>query len=101
VNPRDYPAWLVHLADEDYEFIRKFVLASGSLKDLARQYDVSYPTIRLRLDRLIERIEIADKVPATDILQARIRLLVANGDIAEPVGKQLLQLHRSVNGGKK
>ena len=43
----DIPAWLVHLEDEDRQFIKRLVLASGSLKQLAAEYGVSYPTIRL------------------------------------------------------
>ena len=45
-------SWLAKLSDEDVSFIKRFVLASGSLKDLAKAYDISYPTVRLRLDRL-------------------------------------------------
>ena len=45
------------LEEEDLEFIRKFVLASGSLKEMAKEYGVSYPTIRLRLDKLIQLIQ--------------------------------------------
>lgn len=99
---RELPAWLSHLEDEDYQFIKKLVLASGSLKELAAEYSVSYPTIRIRLDRLIERIRLVDTIPATDPLQARIRLLVADGEITEKVGKTLLAVHRStLNGGRK
>ena len=46
------PVWMEALEDEDVAFIRRFVLASGSLKEMAAQYGVSYPTVRLRLDRL-------------------------------------------------
>lgn len=99
--PRDIPAWLTHLEDEDYQFIKMLVLTSGSLKDLAAAYGVSYPTIRLRLDRLIERIQLIDKLPTNDPMEARIRLLVADGEIPERIGKQLLQLHRTTNGGRK
>lgn len=45
------PAWMAALEDEDGTFIKKFILASGSLKEMAAQYGVSYPTVRLRLDR--------------------------------------------------
>ncbi len=37
-------------------FIKNLVLTSGSLKDMAAKYGVTYPTVRLRLDRLIEKI---------------------------------------------
>ena len=54
------PEWMANLEDEDVAFIRKFLLASGSLKEIARQYDVTYPTVRLRLDRLIQKIQISE-----------------------------------------
>ena len=54
------PLWMENLEDEDMEFIRKFILASGSLKEMAEAYGVTYPTVRLRLDRLIEKIRIRE-----------------------------------------
>jgi hypothetical protein len=50
------PEWLGGLEDEDAVFVKNFVLASGSLKEIANQYGVTYPTARLRLDRLIAKI---------------------------------------------
>ncbi|NFL95058.1 DUF2089 domain-containing protein [Clostridium botulinum] len=55
------PNWLSNLDYEDIEFIKKFILTSGSLKEIAKLYEVSYPTVRLRLDKLIQKIEINDK----------------------------------------
>ena len=98
---RELPQWLTHIEDEDYQFIKRLVLASGSLKDLAAEYGVSYPTIRVRLDRLIGRIRAVDSIPSTDPLQARIRALVADGEITERAGKKLLEAHRAaLNGGR-
>jgi hypothetical protein len=54
------PEWMVNLEDEDVTFIKKFLQASGSLKEIARQYDVTYPTVRLRLDKLIQKIQISE-----------------------------------------
>ena len=54
------PDWMVNLDDEDVAFIKRFLLASGSLKEIAKQYDVTYPTVRLRLDRLIQKIQIEE-----------------------------------------
>lgn len=45
---------LGNLPVEHQRFIEMFVLASGSLKEIARQTGVSYPTVRSRLDRIIE-----------------------------------------------
>ena len=47
------------LRKEDFEFIKNFVVNSGSLKALAKYYEVSYPTVRNRLNSVIERIESA------------------------------------------
>lgn len=54
------PEWMLNLDDEDVAFIKKFLLASGSLKEIANQYGVTYPTVRLRLDRLIQKIQISE-----------------------------------------
>lgn len=54
------PEWLVNLAEEDLAFIKNFVLSSGSLKQMSQLYQVSYPTMRIRLDRLIEKIRLND-----------------------------------------
>ena len=55
------PDWMAGLEDEDIRFIRNFILASGSLKEIAAQYGVSYPTVRLRLDRLIQKIRLSEE----------------------------------------
>ena len=47
---------LVKLPVEDQEFIVKFVRASGSLKEMAKLLGLSYPTVRNRLDEIIERL---------------------------------------------
>lgn len=52
------PEWMTNLDDEDVAFIKKFIVASGSLKEVANQYGVTYPTVRLRLDKLIQKIKI-------------------------------------------
>ena len=58
------PPWLAGLSEEELAFLRRFVLASGSLKEVAGEYSVSYPTVRLRLDRLIQKIRLAEQEQA-------------------------------------
>lgn len=48
---------LYRLSAEEQRFVELFVLASGSLKAMAQVLEVSYPTIRSRLDRLISALE--------------------------------------------
>ena len=55
------PEWILQLEEEDLAFIKKFVLASGSLKEMAGVYGVSYPTVRLRLDKLVQKIKMSEQ----------------------------------------
>lgn len=45
------------LATADQEFILQFVKASGSLKEMAKLLGVSYPTVRNRLNDIIETLK--------------------------------------------
>ncbi len=89
------PNWLRNLEETDLHFIKRMILASGSLKQLATEYEVSYPTIRQRLDQLIKRIQLFDQHPDDDPLVAKIRLLVSEQQLDGSTGKELLALYRS------
>ena len=54
--------WLSNLTDEDINFAKNFIMASGSLKEVAQIYHVTYPTVRLRLDKVIQKIQINDTI---------------------------------------
>lgn len=47
---------LARLSPEEQDFLANFVKTSGSLKEMSRMYGVSYPTMRNRLDALIDRL---------------------------------------------
>ena len=47
---------LANLPIEHQRFIEIFVLASGNLKQIAEQAGVSYPTVRSRLDKVIDSL---------------------------------------------
>ena len=51
---------LAQLPFEDQEFILLFIKASGSLKEMAKLLRLSYPTVRNRLDEIIERVKLAE-----------------------------------------
>ena len=48
-----FPSFL-HLSAEQQQFALDFLRASGSLKQVAADYGVPFPTVRARLDRIIE-----------------------------------------------
>ncbi|MEY8402695.1 DUF2089 family protein [Oscillospiraceae bacterium 44-34] len=83
------PEWMAGLEEEDVAFIKKFVLASGSLKEVAGQYGVTYPTVRLRLDRLIQKIRLSEDV-AADPYIATIKRLAVNEKLDLDTAKLLI-----------
>ena len=87
-------SWLEKLSDEDASFIKRFVLASGSLKDLAKAYGISYPTVRLRLDRLIEKIKVLDSQEIVSEFERTLRARYAEGKIDMETLKALLTAHQ-------
>ncbi len=48
---------LMRLAPREVEFVEAFVSSSGSLKEMARRMEVSYPTVRNLLDDIIEKLK--------------------------------------------
>ena len=86
--------WHERFSDEDMSFIKRFVLASGSLKAMAEAYGISYPTVRLRLDRLIQRIRIFDSETITSEFERVLRAQFADGKIDQDTFKQLLAAHQ-------
>lgn len=70
------PAWMAELEEEDLTFIKKFILSSGSLKEVAALYGVSYPTVRLRLDKLIQKIRLTETAEADPYVSLVKRLAV-------------------------
>lgn len=83
------PEWMANLEDEDLAFIKKFILSSGSLKEVAHQYQVTYPTVRLRLDRLIQKIKLTEDT-AADPYVALIKRLAVNDKIDFEAAKILV-----------
>jgi hypothetical protein len=48
---------LARLSTENQDFILQFIKSSGSLKEMAKLLKLSYPTVRNRLDEIIEHIK--------------------------------------------
>jgi hypothetical protein len=98
---REQGHWVHFLEEEDLAFIKRFLLCSGSLKDLAEAYDVSYPTLRLRLDRLIEKIKILDNQKIEDRYERLLRAQFADGKLDVTIFKQLLGAYQQQKKGLK
>ena len=89
------PEWIVNLDDEDVSFMKKFILASGSLKEMARQYEVTYPTVRLRLDKLIQKIQVSDSTESEPYI-ALIKKLAIDDKLDFDTAKILISEYKKV-----
>ena len=101
MSDSDKKRWTDSLEDEDLAFIKRFILFSGSLKDLAEAYNVSYPTLRLRLDRLIDKIKILDSERIDDAYERQLRALFADDKLDSQVFKKLLSAYQDQKKGTK
>jgi hypothetical protein len=52
---------LLLLSSGEQDFVLSFVKYSGSLKEMANQLKLSYPTVRNRLNEIIEKIQSYEK----------------------------------------
>jgi len=86
--------WVEQLSDEDLAFLKRFLLTSGTLKDLAKQYGISYPTVRLRLDRLIEKVKLLDERESRGRFELKLRSLYADGRLDDGTYRDVLRAYR-------
>lgn len=88
------PHPLLSLAEQELDLVLQLVLASGSLKDLAQAYGVSYPTIRLRVDRLIARVRQIVAGAQPDPMMQLLADLVEKGEITVTAARSVRDLYR-------
>jgi len=93
------PEWMAGLEDEDVIFMKRFIQASGSLKEIASQYGVTYPTVRLRLDKLIQKIQISEDI-SNDPYIALVKRLVVNDKIDFDTAKVLIAEYKKSGGNR-
>lgn len=92
------PEWMINLDDEDVTFMKNFIMSSGSLKEVASQYGVTYPTVRLRLDRLIQKIQVNED-NASEPYIAMIKRFAINEKIDFDMAKVLISEYKKLGKG--
>lgn len=90
------PEWMLNLDDEDVAFMKRFLLASGSLKEIAKQYGVTYPTVRLRLDKLIQKIMLSEGAERDPYI-ALIKRLAINERLDFDTAKILINEYKKMH----
>lgn len=96
INMDTVPMWMKNLDDEDMIFIKRFILASGSLKEVAKLYGVTYPTVRVRLNKLIDKIKLAEDKTDNDEFVELIKRYVIDEDIEFDVAKNLITEYKKI-----
>jgi len=94
LEKEEIPGWLLALDKESVEFIRKFILNSGSLKNMAQIYDVSYPTVRAKLDSLIKKIELNSKEEDVEFVNL-IKNLVLDERLSLDTAKLIISKYKN------
>jgi hypothetical protein len=94
-NPRKKAHPVANLAEEDLDFVAQFVLASGSLKEMATLHHVSYPTIRNTLDRVIANLRDSMNGTPPDQMTGLLAELVERGEIKVGTAKNIRAVYRA------
>ena len=81
--------WFLDLEEEEQEFLKRFILASGSLKQLAKYYEVSYPTVRMRVDKIIEKIKL--KNYNQDSFKVKLMQMVIDEKVSLDSAKEIIR----------
>ncbi len=85
---------LLKLTDDELQFVIDFVKYSGSLKSMAQQHGISYPTLRNKLNHLIEALEkleaVHQKKQSGNMDKQHILELLENGKITAAEAAKML-----------
>ena len=85
---------ILSLNTGELELITHLVLCSGSLKELAQHFGVSYPTIRSRLDQVIAHLRSLIEEYESDSLPGLVEDLVNQGEVTATAAQAILDAHR-------
>jgi hypothetical protein len=80
---------LANLPTEHQRFIEIFVLAGGNLKQIAEQAGVSYPTVRSRLDKVIDSLR--QQIAETQEVRGTILDAVSEGKLAADEAARIIK----------
>lgn len=82
------------LVPDELKFVEDFILTGGSLKDLAAQMDLSYPTVRNKLNDIIENLKKfkeTEKVLDKNLSQENVLSKLESGQISVKEALKLLK----------
>jgi len=96
---KEVPLWITELEADEVQFIKRFILASGSLKEMADIYGVTYPTVRNRLNNIIGKVKLSEEKQG-DEYEKLIKKLAVEGKIDFEAATVLIREYRQNKEGK-
>ena len=84
-----YSSPLLNLSSEHQHFVELFILNSGSLKKMAGSMGITYPTVRSRLDAVIE--ELKQQVEKKDEYKNEILERVSQGRLTPEKAARIIK----------
>lgn len=87
------PARYDRLSPDQLQFLETFLRCRGVIRDVEASLDISYPTVRARLDALLSALGFTDTPPAPDKAARRREILAAidAGTLGAEAGLKALQ----------
>lgn len=86
--------WLIGLDSDQLDFLLTFVRCRGVIRDIEALLGVSYPTVRSRIDQLVDAVEqrLEESQSSATPLDSRIAILnrLASGEISPERAMALL-----------
>lgn len=83
------PPPLIRLTLEDQIFVIAFLRSHGSIKEMEELFDISYPTVKNRLNRIAELLEFVEVNPPSS--RSEILLQLEKGEISVEEAEQKLR----------
>jgi hypothetical protein len=87
--------WLAALDADELDLLERLLLARGSMTGVATDYGVSVESVRVRVDRMVAKVRVAEDTRPTDPFERRLRALVAAGELLPSLAKSILLAHRA------
>ena len=85
------PCKFCQLTAEQQEFVEVFLASRGNIKEVERLLGISYPTVRSRLDQIIEALGYRVEYQETDSHRKDILKALSDGEITAEEAIKLLK----------
>ena len=81
---------ICNLPPELYEFTIHFLMARGNIKEVEKRMEISYPTVRNRLDQVLQHLGVVSE-PEVKVNKLEILKKVETGEITPQKAIELLK----------